>query len=289
VTPGGAQARLLADGQRLHLQHGPIDIIAEAFGSAEEVATAYGQAGDRFSHILTPLVAELDLLRRPVGKDLPVARDPVAERMVRAVWPHRPQHITPMAAVAGAVADETLAAMVAGRRLTRAYANNGGDIALFLSPGATFTTGVVNDANAPNLDATIELAADQPSRGLATSGWRGRSHSLGIADAVTVLARNAAAADAAATLIANAVTIEHATIERTPASTLDPDTDLGDRLVTVAVPPLPDTAVHAALNAGLTEAREMRVSGLIDDAYLALQGEVRTLGTGLHAPLAVAS
>ena len=34
-----------------------------------------------------------------------------------------------------------------------------------------------------------------PHRGVATSGWRGRSHSLGIADSVTVVARNAAAAD----------------------------------------------------------------------------------------------
>ena len=42
-------------------------------------------------------------------------------------------------------------------------------------------------------------------RGIATSGWRGRSFSLGIADAVTVLAATAAEADAAATVIANAV------------------------------------------------------------------------------------
>ncbi len=38
-----------------------------------------------------------------------------------------------MAAVAGAVADHILAAMIAGRRLAKAYVNDGGDIALHLT------------------------------------------------------------------------------------------------------------------------------------------------------------
>ena len=67
-------------------------------------------------------------------------------------------------------------------------------------------------------------------RGVATSGWRGRSFSLGIADAVTVLAATAAAADAAATIIANAVDLPgHPAIARRPASELEDDSDLGDR------------------------------------------------------------
>ena len=65
-------------------------------------------------------------------------------------------------------------------------------------------------------------------RGIATSGWRGRSFSLGIADAVTVLADRAAAADAAATIIANAVDLPgHPAIVRVPACELAPDSDLG--------------------------------------------------------------
>jgi ApbE superfamily uncharacterized protein (UPF0280 family) len=85
-------------------------------------------------------------------------------------------------------------------------------------------------------------------RGIATSGWRGRSQSLGIADAVTVLARTAAAADAAATLVANAVDIEHPSIRRLPARDVKHDSDLGERLVTVAVEPLPATAIARALS-----------------------------------------
>ncbi len=274
---GTARIAMLGDGRRLHLQHGPIDIVAEAFGEAAEVGAAYRQAGECFAAILGDLVAELALLRRPLGETRPAPRGPVARRMVDACWPHRARFVTPMAAVAGAVADEVLAAMTAGRRLSRAYANNGGDIAVHLTAGTALAAGVVNDPDRPGLDGRITLGADAPARGMATSGWRGRSLSLGIADAVTVLARTAAAADAAATLIANAITLDHPAIERAPAVSLREDSDLGMQLVIVAVGPLPAHAVAAALDAGLAEARAMQRAGLIETARLALQGETRAL------------
>ena len=277
--PGEACMAMLPDGRRLHLQHGPIDIVAEAFGEAHEVEAAYRQAGDRFATILDELVAELALLRRPLRDTRPALKGPVARRMLAACWPHRARFITPMAAVAGAVADEVQAAMTAGRRLSRAYANNGGDIAVHLGPGTSFAAGAVNDPDRPRLDERIVLSADRSARGMATSGWRGRSLSLGIADAVTVLGRTAAAADAAATLIANAVTVDHPAIERAPAQSLREESDLGTRAVTVAVAPLPAHARAAALDAGLAEARAMQRAGLIHYARLALQGETRTLAS----------
>ena len=274
---GGARMALLGDGRRLHLQHGPIDIVAEAFGEAAEVGAAYRQAGVCFAAVLDGLVAELGLLRRALGPVGPALGGPVARRMLRACWPHRACFITPMAAVAGAVADEVLAAMTAGRRLRRAYVNNGGDIAVHLAPGTAFSTGVVNDPRRPGLNAAIALSAARPARGVATSGWRGRSLSLGIADAVTVLAARAADADAAATLIANAVTVAHPAVERAPAAALSEGSDLGERLVTVAVGPLPAHARAAALDAGLAAARSMQAAGLIESARLALQGDARML------------
>ena len=274
---GTAQARVLSDCGRLHLHHGPIDIIAEGFGAPDEIGRAYGRAAARFGDILAELVGELDVLRAPVGPTAPRAGGPVARRMVRAVWPHRGVHITPMAAVAGAVADEVLAAMTAGRDLARAYVNNGGDIALHLAPGQHLTAGVVANADAPALDADVVLDHAMAVRGVATSGWRGRSLSLGIADAVTVLAQDAATADAAATLIANAVDVNHPAVARAPANRLRDDTDLGERLVTVAVGPLPPRAAAAALQAGARAARSMRFRGLIAGAYLSLQGRVATL------------
>ena len=277
--PGEARMAMLPDGRRLHLQHGPIDIVAEAFGEEAEVRGAYRQAGGCFATILDGLVAELALLRRPLGKTSPALSGPVARRMLGACWPHRAQFVTPMAAVAGSVADEVLAAMRAGRRLARAYVNNGGDIAVHLSPGTSFSAGVVNDPDRPGLDERIVLGADGPARGVATSGWCGRSLSFGIADAVTVLAESAAGADAAATLIANAVTVDHPAIEREAAATLREESDLGARLVTVAVGPLPADARAAALDAGISEARAMQRAGLIVSTRLALQGESRTLAS----------
>ena len=281
--PGAARMAMLPDGRRLHLQHGPIDIVAEAFGERAEVDAAYRQAGACFATVLDDLVSELTLLRRPLGKTKPALEGPVARRMLNACWPHRARFITPMAAVAGSVADEVLAAMTAGRSLARAYVNNGGDIAVHLGPGTSVSAGVVNDPDRPGLDGRIVLSAEGPARGMATSGWRGRSLSFGIADAVTVLVGSAAAADAAATLIANAVTVDHPAIERAPAVSLREESDLGERLVTVAVGPLPASAKAAALDAGLAEAQAMQAADLIDSARLALQGETRTL-----APVEVA-
>ena len=78
-------------------------------------------------------------------------------------------------------------------------------------------------------------AADQV-RGIATSGRHGRSLSFGIANSVTVLAKSAAMADTAATLIANAVDLPgHPAVERRPASSLRDDSDLGERLVVTGV------------------------------------------------------
>jgi ApbE superfamily uncharacterized protein (UPF0280 family) len=270
----------LADG-RLHLQHGPIDLIIEAFGAPAEVEAAYRQAIARFGDILATLVRELAVLRRPVDDVYPLLQGPVARRMAAAVWAHRAVYITPMAAVAGAVADEMLQALVKDRALDKAYVNDGGDIAIHLAPGYELRAGIFVDA----LDGMVRLSYDQPARGIATSGWRGRSFSLGIADAVTVLAGTAAAADAAATMIANAVTVDHPSIKRRPARQLDPDSDLGELPVTVAVGALPASAAEQALDNGATEARCLRLRGLIEGAALSLNGAWRVESAGtLLAP-----
>ena len=133
----------------------------------------------------------------------------------------------------------------------------------------------------PTLDGTFLLTAAQPARGLATSGRAckgqgGRSFSFGIADSVSILARTAAQADAAATIVGNAVDLPaHPAIDRRPASAIDPDTDLGDRLVTFDVGPLSDDTIAKALDAGATMADNLLQAGLIEGAVLALRGHVR--------------
>ncbi|MBE0627805.1 MAG: UPF0280 family protein [Burkholderiales bacterium] len=273
MSSNGPRAALFADG-RLHLQHGPIDLIIQAWGERAEVESAYRQASARFGDILEVLVQELAQLRAPLGGAYPLLQGPVARRMLAACWPHRAAYITPMAAVAGSVADEILQAMLRDRDLQKTYVNNGGDIALQLARGQSLTLGVVNNAGNPAIDATVTLEAALPVRGLATSGWRGRSQSLGIADAVSAFAADAASADAAATMIANAVDAEHPAITRMPARALREDSDLGDLPVTVGVGALPACVRAAALARGRACARELQRQGLIHAAYLALQGEV---------------
>jgi hypothetical protein len=169
--------------------------------------------------------------------------------------------------------------MTSGRRLARAYVNNGGDIALHLGPGETFSIGMVDRPDRPNLFGRATIGAADRVRGVATSGWRGRSFSLGVADAVTVLAGSAALADAAATLIANAVDIPgHPAIERAPACDLDPQSDLGDRRVTVAVGSLAPREIDRALAAGAAEAELWQGLGLIEAAALRLGDRMRLVG-----------
>ena len=276
----------LPDG-RLHLQEGPIDLIIEAFGEAKEVTRAYAAAASSFEDVLPGLVAELAALRRPLA-DSPAFASPVARRMAAACAAHlSPQggvFVTPMAAVAGAVADHVLAAMTAAADLARAYVNDGGDIALHLMPGERFACGLVAAVAAPRLDGRAVIAAETPVRGIATSGRAtlgqgGRSFSRGIADAVTVLARTAAAADVAATLIANAVDLpDHPAVRRCPASEIDPESDLGDLPVTLAVGVLSAVEVAAALESGAREAAAMRRDGRIEAAVLFLRGEAVVLG-----------
>lgn len=264
----------LPDG-RLHLQHGPIDLVIEAWGERSEVQLAYAQSWERFQDVLQTLVSELPLLRSPIREPYPLARGPVARRMIAAVWPHRSIFVTPMAAVAGAVADEMLLALLAGRALAKAYVNDGGDIALHLAPGEHLDLGVVTGPARTYISATARIDSDSAVRGVATSGWRGRSQSLGIADSVTVLARTGAGADVAATLIANAVNVEHPAVRRLPAREVKHDSDLGELPVTVAVGELPRGCVARALGSGYAAALAMRRAGLIHSAYLSLQGQSR--------------
>ena len=268
--------RALLDPGRWHFQHGPIDIVIGAEGDAAAVAGAHEAAWARFETVLPELVAELRTLRLPVRGPCAL-QGVIARRMWQACRPHHSQFITPMAAVAGSVAQE-LVAFYQREGVSRAWVNNGGDIAVHLAPGASVKVGLFADLARfdpaqPTMrtDGHFELRAAMPVRGIATSGWRGRSFSLGIADSVTVLARTAAMADAAATVIANAVNVNDPRIQRRPANQLKDDSDLGDIEVTVDVPLLEEAMVQRALQAGERRARELQREGLIHSAVLVCQ------------------
>lgn len=281
-----AAQRAALDKNRWHFNHGPIDIVAEAHGDPYAVAAAHDAAWARFGHVLDELVRELPLLRLPVT-DSVRPRGVVGARMWDACAAFSPMFITPMAAVAGSVAQE-LIAFYDRPGIERAWINNGGDIALHLAPGQLARVGVYADlarfdwrkhvegeSGILTTDGQFEVSAAQPVRGVATSGWRGRSFSLGIADSVTVLAATAAEADAAATVIANAVDVDDAAIRRRPASECKDDSDLGEILVTVDVPPLSPARVKSALDTGAVCAKVLQEEGLVWAALLVCQGQWR--------------
>lgn len=285
----GPATRLLPDG-RLHLQHGPIDLLITAEGERE---TAFRAAIARFRPLLEDLVGERAVLCRPVSSSVqkypggvPQARGaappsdaPTGEtaRRMHAAAARHTGFVTPMAAVAGAVADTILTAMSQAARLGRAHVNNGGDIAIHLAPG-TETRAAIAGLNGQR-HGTVTIRAEDPIRGIATSGLGGRSLSMGIADSVTVLARSATEADVAATLVANAVDLPgHRAIRRAPARDLQPDSDLGARLVVTGCGGLGPTDIATALENGAARAHDMAERGLIQGAALVLRGQVRVAG-----------
>ena len=274
-----AQRAQLPDG-RWHFQHGPMDIIIGAAGDAAALQVAHAQAWERFKTILQELVQELPLLRKPVQGECPVD-GPIARRMWLACEPYQSSVISPMAAVAGSVAQELLQFYQVGG-IQRAWINNGGDIALHLAASQSVRVGLYSNLkkfdsqqlqNGITVDGQFEICSDSDVRGVATSGWRGRSFSLGIADSVTVLAPTSAQADAAATVIANAVNLEDTHIIRRPANDVKDDSDLGCRMVTVDVPPLAPRLVQQALVAGLACALTLHAQGLICSAVLVCQNQ----------------
>jgi uncharacterized protein len=278
--------QFLSDRRRLHMNDGPIDLIVEAFGESVEIQKAYRAAAARFPTVLAELCSELSLLRRRPFRGSTVPDGPVARRMFAAVLPFASRgFVTPMAAVAGAVAEEILDCMTAAADLSRAYVNDGGDIAIHLSACQCFSVGMVDDraggrrSGKTSLLGTVQIDYQHEARGIATSGWRGRSFSLGIADAVTVLAARAAMADAAATIVANAVDLpDNRAITRIPACELAPDSDLGDIPVTRDVPSLAPAEIAEALESGSLIAQALVQDGLICAAALHLHGETRVIG-----------
>jgi ApbE superfamily uncharacterized protein (UPF0280 family) len=273
---------------RLHLQHGPIDLILHVDASEEIRKRLYSTAKKRFSTVLQELVVEMDLLKQPWSADLPDPKGGIAQKMCFAVR-GSDIFVTPMASVAGAVADEVLEAMLYEAKnpdpcleeIQRMYVNNGGDIAFWLNAGESFSIGVVDNPGIPELNARVSLAYESPVRGIATSGWRGRSQSLGIADAVTVLAGSAATADAAATLIANDVNVCYPGILKRPASEVKDESDLGMLPVTVDVPPLPVDQISEALKRGAQTAGNFIRTGKIEAAYLSLQKQTLVVENNL--------
>lgn len=135
---------------------------------------------------------------------MPLPDDPTAPPVVKNML--RAGLVTavgPMAAVAGAVA-ELVGQALLDAGASQVVVENGGDI--FLSRAQECTVAIFAGVSPLSNRVGLILKPEQMPLGVCTSSASvGHSLSLGNADAITVLARSTALADAAATRIGNAV------------------------------------------------------------------------------------
>ncbi len=259
-----------------HLRHGPIEIFMQIDAEERVKNQAWDYIQAIFPQILPNLAKDYPIYRHFLTKKLPKTDNIIGQKMINACAPFAKYKITPMAAVAGSVAEFICDDISNKFELSRIFVNNGGDIALFLRENQQFTIAICTNPEIDIIPAKIQINHQDKINGVATSGWRGRSFSLGIADAVSVLASTASRADAAATIIANHVNIPDKNIVRVPANTLNPDSDLKNMLITQFVPILSENQVQIALERGLKIAQDFKNQGLITDAFLALQNRILT-------------
>ncbi|MBI5444924.1 MAG: UPF0280 family protein [Deltaproteobacteria bacterium] len=274
---GGGPALVPLGPDRLRVERGPVSLIIAARWGGETRPALLEAAGRRTLEVLSELaeyrtLVATDARRIRHAQALP----PVVGAMWEATLPHRERFLTPLIAVAGAVAD-SIANWLAAAGASWILVNNGGDVAIRLAAGESATVGVAARLGAPP-SARFRVTASDSVGGVATSGFGGRSFTLGIADAVTVVGESGAAADAAATLVANDVDVESRSVERVLAGGVDPETDLRGLRVTRSVGPLSAAEVARALDRGGATAADFLERGLIRGALLFLRGERRLVG-----------
>ena len=194
----------------------------------------------------------------------------LVQRMIQSVRAIGDIDLTPMAAVAGTIAD-AVADWLFIRGSTKVVVDNGGDIAIRLTANETAAVGIRPRITHLDISHVVNLDDRQPSWGVTTSGRGGRSFTRGIASAVTVIADNASIADAAATSIANACFVEDDSIVQIPAEQMDLNTDLKGVNVTVDVGLLSPGKKIQAVQTALSKADTLCRQKLIVGALVALE------------------
>lgn len=264
-----------------YLDYGPMQMTLSAFCGKQpldqEIMDAAGYAKD----LLAELATCLKVAKLPAGeiKQCP-ASTAVLAMMIDAVKRCPDPSLTPMAAVAGSIAD-SVADLLVQRGATRVIVNNGGDIALRLAEGESVKVGITSDLNSRFISHMIEVDSASKVEGIATSGWGGRGFTKGIASAAVVLGVNCRLADACATLVANHTFCPDPEIKQVRAEELDPDTDLCGHLVTAALGRLQPKTWQQALHNGLAQAREVVEQGLIYGAIIFAGGQLAAVPEGL--------
>lgn len=250
-------------------ENGPLHLVIRAYsGSGLDHEMAVAASHYAFT-CLEGVAGELPLLRQQHRELQLTPKHKISRAMLESVRAVGDADLTPMAAVAGSIADE-VANWLMEKGATRAIVDNGGDIAIRLSPGERMTVGLRPTIESQKITHVIRLNSNSTTWGVNTSGLGGRSLTRGIASAVTAFGSTSSLADAAATAIANACFSQHKNILQVPARQIDSNSDLGEMLVTVSVQGLPEQIVAKALENGLQKASLVQQQGLIQGALIVI-------------------
>jgi len=251
---------------------GPMRLVISAYlGKLPQPDMAFRAARESFG-FLEAVAQERLCLSRPFRECSGKGKNALVARMIESVSAVGDEDLTPMAAVAGAIADE-VADFLSARGMTKVVVENGGDLSVRLRGDESVTVGIRPRVDAEEISHVITLDPSRPAWGVATSGLGGRSLTRGVASAATVVARSASLADAAATAVANASLVEDGQVVRQPAEALDPYTDIPGLLVTVKAGPLSQTKRSLAMVQAMERAEELISRKVILGAFVAVQGK----------------
>ena len=261
------QSIVLLDEETVLAECGPMRLAIRAWQNGRPQMDLCRQAAEISFNCLEAVAAHKTALSEFAENIKILPEDPLTRRMIESVRAIGDMDLTPMAAVAGTIAD-AVADWIYGRGPAKVVVDNGGDIAIRLATGETATVGIRPRINCLDISHIAQLDDHSSSWGVTTSGLGGRSFTRGIASAVTVIAENASIADAAATSIANACIVTDENIHQRPAEQIDPNTDLADKMVTVSIGKLTLAKRKAAQTKALQRAEELVNSGVIVGALI---------------------
>lgn len=178
--------------------------------------------------------------------------------------------LTPMAAVAGTVAD-AVADWLFAHGADLVAVNNGGDVALRLGPGQQMRMGILPDLEGA-ISQVITLRAEDGIGGVCTSGLGGRSLTRGIANSVTVFSHRCALADACATHIANCSYIDSPRVHTCLAGELEPESDIAALRIVQQVETLEEREIQQGLEQVRREALRQLTRGNLISVAADIQG-----------------
>lgn len=258
-------------GGAVMVECGPMRLVIDARVGKVAQPQQVWRAADEAVRFLERVAAARPLLGRDYRGLTPQIADPLALKMVASIQAVGDEDLTPMAAVAGTIAD-AVADFLFERGMTRVLVDNGGDVAIRSCDGGQATVGIRPNVESKCIAHVLVLGPERTAWGIATSGLGGRSFTRGVLDAATVVAADASLADAAATAVANASFVEDSAVVQTPAETIDPHTDIAGLRVTAGVGPLPEAKKNRAVDQAIRRAEKLIDNNIVLGAFVACQG-----------------